>query len=211
MGVFYQEEEPSPPNPSKKCKLLLASTLRDVFSNCKSCGGRISSSSPLQDEDYVATTDLEDEQEVVLSAIRTRAMEKSKSKSKHKAFVITDSFSGELFSSPKRLELKHKNGDDGDMEEDEFFSVGSYLSCCSSVLSREEFLSVKTNLSRCSSFSKVEEFPSLQKRVSILQELCHCEGWPFGLCRKAVLLPPLPKSPSESWLWRKGTRSVRLP
>ncbi|CAN1819681.1 hypothetical protein LINPERHAP1_LOCUS28807 [Linum perenne] len=97
------------------------------------------------------------------------------------------------------------------MEEDEFFSVGSYLSCCSSVLSREEFLSVKTNLSRCSSFSKVEEFPSLQKRVSILQELCHCEGWPFGLCRKAVLLPPLPKSPSESWLWRKGTRSVRLP
>ncbi|CAN1819686.1 hypothetical protein LINPERHAP1_LOCUS28807 [Linum perenne] len=187
MGVFYQEEEPSPPNPSKKCKLLLASTLRDVFSNCKSCGGRISSSSPLQDEDYVATTDLEDEQEVVvLSAIRTRAMEKSKSKSKHKAFVITDSFSGELFSSPKRLE-------------------------CSSVLSREEFLSVKTNLSRCSSFSKVEEFPSLQKRVSILQELCHCEGWPFGLCRKAVLLPPLPKSPSESWLWRKGTRSVRLP
>ncbi|CAN0872943.1 hypothetical protein LINGRAHAP2_LOCUS10238 [Linum grandiflorum] len=203
MGVFYQEEEPSPPNPSKKCKLLLASTLRDVFSNCKSCGGRLSSSTPVQDDDYVA--DLDDQQEVVVvSAIRSRAMEKSKHK--HKAFVITDSFSGELFSSPKQ-----KNGDDVDPDQDEFLSVGSYLSCCSSVLSREEFMSVKTNLSRCSSFSKVEEFPSLQRRVSILQELCHCEGWPFGLCRKAVLLPPLPKSPSESWLWRKGTRSVRIP
>ncbi|CAI0558201.1 unnamed protein product [Linum tenue] len=75
----------------------------------------------------------------------------------------------------------------------------------------EEFFSVKTNLlSRCSSLSQVE-FPSFHRRVSILQELCHYEGWPFGLRRKAVLLPPLPKSPSESWLWRKGTRSARLP
>ncbi|CAI0465232.1 unnamed protein product [Linum tenue] len=203
MSVFYQEELP-PQNPSKKCKFLLVSTLKDAFSISRSCGGHIS---PLQqqDEDYVPHTTTEredDEHEVVVSAIRSRAMEKSKSK--QKVFVITHIFSEELFFSPE----KQRNG--GVEKEEEFFSVESCLSCCSS-RGGEEFLSVKTNmLSRCSSFSQVE-FPSFQRRVSILQELCRCEGWPFGLCRKAVLLPPLPKSPSESWLWRKGTRSARLP
>ncbi|CAI0557363.1 unnamed protein product [Linum tenue] len=206
MGVFYQEEPP-PQNPSKKCKFLLVSTLKDAFSICRSCGGHISSLQQQQDEDYVpnTTTELEDldEHEVVVSAIRSRAMEKLK----QKVFVITDSFSGELLFSPEKQK-------DGEVEKDEdFFSVGSCLSCCSSGLSKggEEFFTVKTNLlSRCSSLSRVE-FPSFHRRVSILQELCHCQGWPFGLCRKAVLLPPLPKSPSDSWLWRKGTRSARLP
>ncbi|CAI0558195.1 unnamed protein product [Linum tenue] len=240
MGVFYQEEPP-PQNPSKKCKFFLVSTLKDAFSICRSCGGHISPLKQRQDEDYVPNTTIEledNEQEVlstssnsattflyrhtknnahefvydnnyvvsflqvVVSAIRSRAMEKSK----QKVFVIIDSFFGELFFSAEKQE-------DGEVEnEEDFYTVGSCLSRCSSSLSKggEEFFSVKTNLSRCSSLSQVE-FSSFHRRGSILQELCHCEGWPFGLCRKAVLLPPLPKSPSESWLWQKGGRSARRP
>ncbi|CAI0558200.1 unnamed protein product [Linum tenue] len=55
--------------------------LVDAFSVCRSCGGHISSLKKHQDEDYVpSTTELEDvdEHEVVVSAIRSRAMEKSK-------------------------------------------------------------------------------------------------------------------------------------
>ena len=58
MGVFHHEEAP---NPSKKCKFL-AATLKDVFSNCSTCGGRISTSSP--EEEY-PTADVDDEQEVL--------------------------------------------------------------------------------------------------------------------------------------------------
>ncbi|CAK7347575.1 unnamed protein product [Dovyalis caffra] len=209
MGVFHHEE---PPNPSKKCKFL-AATLKDVFSNCNACGGRISTSSP--EEEY-PTTDVDDEQEVIVSEIRSRAMEKLR----HKPLIFSDSFSwvyspktGELFVAPKAVQ----NKDDDDSSNDEndeyndtredFFSIGSCLSCCSSALSREAFVSAKTNFSRCSSFNGLE-FPDFPKR-SILQEFCHCQGWPFGLCRKVVLLPPLPKSPSESWSWRKGVRIVK--
>lgn len=150
---------------------------------------------------------------MVVSAIRSRAMEKLR----HKPFVITDSFSwvfspktGELFLTPKTVQQKEEDDDDDeDDEREEFFSVGTCFSCCSSALSRDAFLSVKTNFSHCSSLNWLEfqDFP----RRSIIQEFCHCEGWPFGLCRKAVLLPPLPKSPSESWSWRKGTRVVKMP
>ncbi|CAL1371702.1 unnamed protein product [Linum trigynum] len=198
-------EEPPPQNTSKKCKFLMVSTLKDAFSICRSCGGHISPLKQQQDEDHVpnTTTGLKNyEQEVVVSTIRSRAMEKSK----QKVFVITDSFSGDLFFSPEKQKDREVD------KEEDFYSVGSCLSRCSSSLSKggEEFFSVKTNLSRCSSLSQVE-YPSIHRCGSILQELCHCEGWPFGLCRKAVLLPPLPKSPSESWLWQKGTRSARRP
>ena len=100
-------------------------------------------------------------------------------------------------------------GDEEHDEREEFFSVKSCLSCCSSsAVSDQAFYSVKTNLSRCSSMNEVEV--SEYWRRSIIQEFCHCEGWPFGLSRKAVLLPPLPKSPSESWLSRKIQRSTKV-
>ncbi|KAJ6335180.1 hypothetical protein OIU78_011922 [Salix suchowensis] len=153
MGVFHHEEAP---NPSKKCKFL-AATLKDVFSNCDACCGWISSSGP--DEDY-PITDVVDESEVIVSEIRSRAMEKLR----HKPFIFTDSFSWV-----------------------------------------EAFVSAEPNSSRCPSFDEFD-FP----KRSILQEFCQCQGWPFGLCRKAVLLPPLPKSPSESWSWRKGARIVKM-
>lgn len=146
-------------------------------------------------------------QQVVVSAIRSRAMEKLRKKPNN----LTDSFSWvyspitrELYITPKGVEQKEEDGGE------EFVSVKSCFSCscCSSAASRDAFLSVKTSFSRTPSLNGLE-FIDFQRR-SIIQELCHCEGWPFGLCRKAVLLPPLPKSPSESWSWSKGTKIIRM-
>ncbi|KAB1220371.1 hypothetical protein CJ030_MR3G009831 [Morella rubra] len=205
MGVFYHEEPQ--PNSPKRCKFLIAA-LKDVFSYCHIFGGGIST--PSLEEEYL-TSDFDDEQEVVVSAIRSRAMEKLR----RKPSFLADSFSwvyypmtGELYMTPKAAEGKEGCGDEDD-EREEFVSVGSCFSCCSSAASREAFYSVKTNFSRSSSFNGVD-LQEFWKR-SIIQELCHCEGWPFGLYRKAILLPPLPKSPSESWSWRKGTRMIKTP
>ncbi|XP_050234316.1 uncharacterized protein LOC126682619 [Mercurialis annua] len=191
MGVFHHEDPPSP----KKCKFF-SGTLKGAFSNCHTCR-RVSISSPEKEQPI---SDIEDEQEVIISAIRKRAMEKSRNKS----FVLTDSFfwvlspkTGELFLAPKILQ-KQEEDDEGE----EFFSVRSWFS---SALSEEAYLSVKTNFSRCSSFNDILDIPNFPKH-SVLEEFCHCKGWPFGLCRKAVLLPPLPKSPAESWSWHKGSR-----
>ncbi|KAB2619375.1 hypothetical protein D8674_015244 [Pyrus ussuriensis x Pyrus communis] len=155
------------------------------------------------------TSDFDEEQEVIVSAIRSRAMEKLRRKPRS----FSDSFSfvyssksGDLFITQKGVEKQEDHEDD---EKADFLSVASCLSCCSSdAASRDVFLSVKTSLSRCSSLNGIEfrDFP----RQSIIQQFRHCDGWPFGLCRKAVLLPPLPKSPSESWLWKKGTKFVKM-
>ncbi|KAJ6404859.1 hypothetical protein OIU84_012935 [Salix udensis] len=117
MGVFHHEEAP---NPSKKCKFL-AATLKDVFSNCDACCGWISSSGP--DEEY-PTTGVVDESEVIVSEIRSRAMEKLR----HKPFIFTDSFSwvyspktGELFVSPKAAQQKNDANDEYDDTREEIF------------------------------------------------------------------------------------------
>ncbi|CAL5332376.1 unnamed protein product [Camellia sinensis] len=191
----------------------------DAFAKCQTCRGRISS----------RNADEEDSgSDVVVSEIRSRAME---AKTRRKASFSMDSFNwiispstGELFTAPNAMQ---KNEDSDHEEKEDFFSVGSCLSRCSTVRSVEEFFSVKTQFSRCSSLSRLDcrdfrtfvvqefwhgiDYQELLRRRSIIQEFCHCKGWPFGLCRKALLLPPLPKSPSESWSWRKGARLVKLP
>ncbi|XP_018816093.1 uncharacterized protein LOC108987614 [Juglans regia] len=211
MSVFYHEDPP--PNSSKISKFLSAA-LKDAFCNCHNFGGRLPTA--VREEEY-PTSDFDDEQEVVVSAIRSGAMEKLR----HRPSLLTDSFSwvyyprtGELYMTPKAAKGKEnydgdEDEDDDDDEREEFVSAASYFSCCSSAMSREAFYSVKTNFSRSSSLNGID-LPEFWRR-SIIQELCHCEGWPFGLCRKAVLLPPLPKSPSESWSWRKGTRILKMP
>lgn len=149
--------------------------------------------------------------QVVVSAIRSGALEKLRRKP---ILLMSDSFSWvyspitrELYLTPKGLEQK-ENMNDEDYEGEEFLSVKSCFSCCSSAASRDVFVSVQTSFSRSSSLNGVD-LKEFQRR-SIIEEFCHCEGWPFGLCRKAVLLPPLPKSPSESWSWRKGTKTAKL-
>ncbi len=147
----------------------------------------------------------------VVSAIRSRAKEKLK----RKPSPLPDSISWvyspmtrELYMTPKAVQ-REEDYDDEDDEKEEFLTVGSCFSCCSSAVSREAFYSIKSNFSRSSSLNGLD-FQEFWRR-SIIEELCHCQGWPFGLCRKAVLLPPLPKSPSESWSWSKGPRIVKMP
>ncbi|KAF7141101.1 hypothetical protein RHSIM_Rhsim06G0048100 [Rhododendron simsii] len=212
--TFLNHEE-DPPNPPQKCTFL-TSTIKEAFANCRNCHRRV----PKTEEKEDSLGEMDDEQEVVVvSEIRSRATE---AKSRRKACLNTEGLNfvfspevGELFGTQKPVQMNEES----ELERDEFFSVGSSLSRCSSTRSTEAFLSVKTNFSRCSSLSGLErgdfrqfdvhsefwhglDFQDLRRR-SIIQEVCHCEGWPFGLCRKALLLPPLPKSPSESWSWRK--------
>ncbi|KAK8683828.1 hypothetical protein V6N13_039874 [Hibiscus sabdariffa] len=233
MGVFYQEERS---HHSKRC-MFLASLLKEAFSRCHSFNGGLSISGG--DDEY-STSDIEDESEVptlfyssymnliarisvclrcclqvVVSEIRIRAMEKMKRRPR----LMAESFTWVLYPSTGELYMssKHAQRREDETEEEEFFSVGSCLSLCSSGASREAFMSAKSNFSRCSSLKQID-FPETWKldledfrRRSIIREFCHCEGWPFGLCRKAVLLPPLPKSPSESWSWRKAARLAKTP
>ncbi|XP_020231843.1 uncharacterized protein LOC109812316 [Cajanus cajan] len=208
-GVFYHEE---PPNHTKRSKFL-GEALKEVFSHCQAFGRRLSSAS--LEEECPIIDDVDEEQEVVVSAVRSRAMEKQK----HKASPLREGFSFAYSPATRELYVTHTMAPQarvvvvGDHEEhderEEFLSVKSCLSCnSSSAASGEAFYSVKTNLSRYSSMNEVDM--SEYWRRSIIQEFCHCEGWPFGLCRKAVLLPPLPKSPSESWLSRKMQPSTKV-
>lgn len=207
MGVFYHEEEQ--PNHSKRCKCF-AAALKEVFSQCQTFGrSRRFSTTSLEEEFPIS--DLDEEQEVIVSAVRSRAMEKQK----NKPSLLRESFSWVYSPATRELcvtgkmEPKAKEGGNEEQgEREEFLSVKSCFSVYSSSANGEGFYSVKTNLSRCSSLNDFD-LSEYWKR-SIIQEFCHCEGWPFGLCRKAVLLPPLPKSPSESWLYRKILPSTKV-
>ncbi|XP_022135711.1 uncharacterized protein LOC111007604 [Momordica charantia] len=202
MGVFYQED---PPNSSRKC--FLAAALKDAFCNCHTFGRRLPNSNA---EDENPASDLDDEEEEIVSEIISRAMEKLRRKTN-----LSDSFSWvfspatkELYITSMEIEKMDESGNE-DNTGDEFFSVQSFLTCCSSAATNEAFFSVEANFSRCSSLNGLDFLDEDLRRRSILQEFCHCEGWPFGLCRKAILLPPLPKSPSESWSWSKATKVVK--
>lgn len=60
----------------------------------------------------------------------------------------------------------------------------------------ESFFSAKSNFSSSSSQSTIIAPPSM------LEQFKHLEGWPFGLLRRPiVLLPLLPPTPTNSWLW----------
>ncbi|XP_027355622.1 uncharacterized protein LOC113865343 [Abrus precatorius] len=206
MGVFYHEE---PPNHPKRCKCLVATYLKEAFSRCQSLGARFSTSTF---EDEYPMSDFDEEQEVFISAVISRTMEKQK----HKPSVLRHSFSWvyspatkELFVTEAMGAQEKLKGDEEVDEREDFLSVKSCFSRCSSSLSGEAFYSVKTKLSRCSSLNEIDM--SKYWKRSVIEEFCHCEGWPFGLCRRAVLLPPLPKSPSESWLSRKIQPSIKKP
>lgn len=104
-------------------------------------------------------------------------------------------------------------------EGNEFCSVrSSFSECCMSDMSIEGYMTAKTEFSRSSSLNGLELENQWKKyyvneirKGSVIQEFCHCQGWPFGLGRKVALLPPLPKSPAESWSWRKPTRVTPIP
>lgn len=97
-----------------------------------------------------------------------------------------------------------RSGGSGESREESSSGAGSRrLSRCSSATSYDAFFSVKMRFSRSSSLNKIDS-QDLSKQSIVILELLKYEGWPFGLCKKAFLLPPLPKSPSDSWSWRKS-------
>lgn len=61
MGVFYNEESPNH-SPAKRCKCI-AATLKEVLSQCRSLGGRLSTGSLEED---IPISDFDEEQEVEL-------------------------------------------------------------------------------------------------------------------------------------------------
>ncbi|KAJ4760987.1 Alanine racemase [Rhynchospora pubera] len=74
----------------------------------------------------------------------------------------------------------------------------------------EAFFSVKSNFSRCSSQGATASWDG-NKGVttyrSALEEFRNLEGWPFGLCRQPLVLPPLPSMPADSWMWRRNSEA----
>ncbi|NP_001352317.1 uncharacterized protein LOC104645200 [Solanum lycopersicum] len=203
MGFCLNQESP---NHSKRFKLLV-STVKDAFANCHSFRKR-SHSSPEEDD---PSCDYDDEQ-VFISAVISQYMEL---KCRRKTAITTDKFTwafspttGDLFISARLRQKEEDNEDQETEEREDFYSVASRLSPCSSATSFEAFVTAKTVFSRSSSLDSID-FQDL-RRHSVIQELSDCEGWPFGLYRKALLLPPLPKSPSDSWSWRKSASMVKM-
>ncbi|CAH2035879.1 unnamed protein product [Thlaspi arvense] len=184
------------------CTEDMTTGLRDAFTYCYKCKGRKVTLSDYEDnDDDKLINDFNYDHEVVVFEIRSRAIEKLRYKPKIAMERLT-------YNSTKESNIEKE-------DESEFCSVESDFSeCCQS----EGYMTAKTEFSRCSSL-KGEELENQWKmyyvneirKGSVIQELCHCQGWPFGLGRKATMLPPLPKSPAESWSWRKPNRVAPMP
>ncbi|XP_073009535.1 uncharacterized protein [Typha latifolia] len=187
MPCFAVEFQPK--LSSNYCKSL-PTLIRDGCAQCHlSC---LRTPSSLSSDDENPDTYIDTKQVIILE-IRSRAMKAKYSKPNDFSYSSSSALSwpfspttGKALTSPKRK----RNGEeecDNDIVGD---GEGS-----------EAFFSVKSCFSRCSSHgaSESKEF----QRPTILEEFCHCEGWPFGLRRRAVMLPPLPSSPSDSWMWHK--------
>ncbi|KAL7127450.1 hypothetical protein ABFS83_14G254100 [Erythranthe nasuta] len=205
MIMFYQED---PPNQSKKSKCI-ASSIKYAFTNFPSFRAKLP-----QTEEPVINFHREDE--IFISTIISKYLEsKSKRKSSNNNIIIAaDHRSFFYLATVSPPALAFSGG--GDAEE-YFSATGRLLSRCSSAGTTtfdDAFASAKTRLSRCSSLDmntniSTNDFQDFDRRRSIIAELIQCcEGWPFGLCRKTILLPPLPKSPADSWSWIKSSGRI---
>ncbi|XP_019152974.1 PREDICTED: uncharacterized protein LOC109149590 [Ipomoea nil] len=211
----YRDE--SSPNPSKRCSKCLSSTLKDAFANCHGLCCKFSTSRlETEEEEEEALTSDYDEDEEFVSAVISKYLE-SKLRQKM-SLTSSENFccdfspaAGDLFIPAKAIMQQKLQGNNGE-EREEFVSVGSHFSHSSSSTSgsMEAFVSAKTSFSRCSSLSRID-FPDFWRPGSNILQFTQCEGWPFGLCRRrALLLPPPPKSPSDSWKWRKTAGFIKL-
>ncbi|PHT32512.1 hypothetical protein CQW23_28849 [Capsicum baccatum] len=202
------------PNQSKRFKFLV-STVKDAFTNCHSLQERRKSSPEEEEEEEDPICDYEvydDEEEVIISAVISQYMEL---KCRRKTTIATDKFTWafsptteDLFISTRPRQKEEDNEDQEKEEREDFYSVASRLSPCSSATSFEGFVTARTIFSQSSSLDRIDFHDPW--RHSVIQELSDCKGWPFGLYRKALFLPPLPKSPSDSWSWRKSARMVKM-
>ncbi|WOL19993.1 hypothetical protein Cni_G28795 [Canna indica] len=166
-------------------------------SHC-SCLKTPSTLSSLDYDDHSCLDDTElDHKQLMILEIQSRAMKaKPKSKELSASGMLTWAVSpttGRVRMTPMKKSSNNYGGG-GDREEEVLCDGEDDMGSC------EEFFSVKSCFS-CT----IEELKDLGGGGgrSIWEEFRHCEGWPFGLCRRAVVLPPLPRSPSESWMWHK--------
>ncbi|CAL9779021.1 unnamed protein product [Musa acuminata subsp. burmannicoides] len=159
----------------------LPELLRKACAQCHGSGLRTLSNLSSVDESTL-DSDLDHKQRIILE-IRSRAM---KTKSRPHELLFSGKLARGVSPTTGRADITGEEEHDDDDESEAFFSVKSCFSCCSTDGSTE-----------------LEEFGSL------LGEFRHCEGWPFGLRRRAVALPPLPSSPSDSWMWHKRNLVTR--
>ncbi|RRT83243.1 hypothetical protein B296_00000417 [Ensete ventricosum] len=189
---FFPEEDKSklPSNHSKSLQKLI----RNACAQCR--GSCLRTPTTMSSVDESLDSDLDHKQVrslLILNSLNDICLH-AKSRPRESVFSgklawAMSPTTGRVRMTPMRKTDGEEEGDCGGYEEDDdddeseaFFSVKSWLSCCSTDGSTES------------------------KEISggsILEEFRHCEGWPFGLCRRAVLLPPLPSSPSDSWMWHK--------
>ncbi|KAM0952524.1 hypothetical protein DsansV1_C02g0013941 [Dioscorea sansibarensis] len=179
--------------PGNYCKFL-AAAFKDACVHCHCSCARARASSFGADDD-LPPANYFDYKHVIILEIQSRAM---KAKLKPKDYLSEENLSwflsptsGKLLIVPKgeKTDEEHTAAAEEDLDDE-----------------KETFFSVKSCFSHCSGESGVL-FKEHMKH-SVLEEFCHCEGWPFGLGRKALMLPPLPSSPSDSWTWHKRNLSA---
>lgn len=134
---------------------------------------------------------------VIMLEIRSRAM---KAKTKPKDCMFGASLHWALSPPAGRLNIEPK---------EERFDIGKHDPEGDGEVQSEVFHSVKSCFSRCSSENELDCF-SHNHGESIWDGFTECQGWPFGLCRKSVVLPPLPRSPSDSWTWHKKNLGTKV-
>ncbi|VAI33121.1 unnamed protein product [Triticum turgidum subsp. durum] len=104
----------------------------------------------------------------------------------------------EKVSSPEQFvvvegeqkEEAEAGSENGDAESDAFFSVKSFFT---------------RSTSRAATVASLTDMGP----PATWEGFQHCEGWPFGLCRRPAV-PPLPSTPADSWKWRKQSSGRNL-
>jgi hypothetical protein len=120
-------------------------------------------------------------------------------------------------SPKKRVVVDDEEDDGGKDEQEEEEEDGGGESECDADDESEAFYSVKSFFTRSTSRAATvassvgaDPPPPLLRSPETWEGFRNCEGWPFGLCRRAAVLPlpPLPSTPADSWKWRKGVSSL---
>jgi hypothetical protein len=131
--------------------------------------------------------------QVILKELRSRAVRASSKPNKHfHSANLTWSF---FPPTHERTKKQQEFGDASDNEDES-----------------EAFFSVKSNFSHCSSQGATASWDGSKGTTAyqlVFDEFKHLEGWPFGLCRRPLVLPPLPNMPADSWMWHRRKSDVK--
>ncbi|PKU87296.1 uncharacterized protein LOC110115678 [Dendrobium catenatum] len=132
---------------------------------------------------------------VIILEIRQRAM-KARSEPRSSFVIMTaEEFARLIKAAPPPNMNKSDDAEDREKKKDGEYEGEDEKD--------EDFFSVRSCFSRCSTGD--EEYCLSGRTAASEKWFRECEGWPFGLWRhrKVVVLPPLPKSPADSWTWHK--------